>query len=295
MSSIGALITEKNQQTEEFKQQKAAERQELSEMATAAIRAATGQPEAYLRYLDVQADNPGFSASNVLLALQQDGAVTVFNTVRGWNKLGRSVNSGETGFKVRVSDPYVKDGRTYRGYKIGRAFEETQTKGNRVTIKTVLTDDTPEMQLALRALLYKCPVEVKAVKDADFDACYDPQSKTIYVSETTTDSRIFAAFTREIFRAMEEHNNGRYAGRSREETELDANSAAYMLCRSFGIPCEKPDASRVAALYEGMEPQDARGFLDSIQRVFRELHDAVQKELAPQQQERRYRYSQPTK
>lgn len=293
--NFGAIIEKKKQDTENFKQQKAAEREELSAMGDAAIRAVTQQPEAYLHYLDVQANNPGFSVSNVLLAMQQCPDVVFFNTVEGWNKLGRSVISGAAGFKIRVSDPYVKDGRTYRGYKIGRAFEETQTKGSRVTIKTVLTDDTPEMELAMRALLYKCPVEVKAVKDADFDACYDPQSKTIYVSETTTDSRIFAAFTREIFRAMEEHNNGRYAGRSREETELDANSAAYMLCRNYGIPCEKPDASRVAALYEGMEPQDARGCLDSIQRVFRELHDAVQKELAPQQEERRYRYSQPTK
>ena len=294
MSSIGALITEKNQQTEEFKQQKAAERQELSEMAAAAIRAATGQPEAYLRYLDVQADNPGFSASNILLALQQNGAVTVFNTVNGWNKLGHSVTSGETGFKVRVSDPYVKNGKTHRGYKVGRAFDISQTTGNRAVGKVVLADETPEMQLALRALLYKSPVKISTVKDGDLDAYYDPKNQLIHVSETLTDSQTLYALSREIFHARI-HDHGRYGGYNREELALDAESVAYMLCRSLGVPCRQPDASRVAALYDGLEPQDARSILDGIQSGFRDLHDAVQKELAPQQQERRRGYSQPEK
>ena len=36
---------------------------------------------------------------------------------------GRSVNRDENGMKIRVSDTYVKDGREYHGYKIGRVFD----------------------------------------------------------------------------------------------------------------------------------------------------------------------------
>jgi len=293
MSNIGAIIAERTKQTEEYKARKSAEREELSEMGDDAIRSVTQKPEAYLHYLDVQADNPGFSVSNVLLVMQQYPDVTVFNSVKGWNALGRGVAGGETGIKVRVSDPYVKDGRTHRGYKIGRVFDITQTTGSRAVSKTVLADNTPQMQLALHALIGKSPVQVTPVCDSSLDAYYDPQRQVIGVSEAMTDSQTFAALAREIFRARV-HDHGRYTGYSREETELDAGSASYMLCRSFGVPCSKPDAERLGALYEGMEPQDARGILDSIQRIFREMQTAVQNELVPQQEQRRA-YNQPTR
>ena len=71
MSNIGSLVAEQTRQTEEFKARKSAEREELSKMTDAGITGITQEPEAYLHYLDVQADNPGFSTSNVLLAMQQ--------------------------------------------------------------------------------------------------------------------------------------------------------------------------------------------------------------------------------
>ena len=293
MSNIGAIIAEQSRQTEEFKVRKTAEREELSEMGDAAIRSVTQEPESYLRYLDVQADNPGFSVSNVLLVMQQYPDVTVINSIKGWNALGRSVAGGETGIKVRVSDPYVKDGRTHRGYKVGRVFDITQTTGSRAVSKTVLADDTPQMQLALHALLVKSPVKVNPIRDSSLDAYYDPKRQVIDISETMTDSQTFAALAREIFRARV-HDHGRYTGYSREETKLDAESASYMLCRSFGVPCSKPDTERLGVLYEGMEPQDARGILDSIQRIFREMQTAVQNEIAPQQEQRRA-YTQQTR
>ena len=298
MSTIGTLIAEQTKQTEEFKARKTAEREELSEMTDTAIGNITQEPEAYLHYLDVQADNPGFSVSNVLLAMQQYPDVTVFNSVKGWNAQGRSVMGGETGIKVRVSENYIKNGRTHRGYKVGRVFDITQTTGNRTVNKTVLADNTPQMQLALRALLYKSPVKVNPVsvspfKDGAFDAYYDPQRQIIDVSEVLTDSQTFAALAREIFRAKV-HDHGRYTGYTREETELDATSASYMLCRSFGVPCEKPDVTKLGVLYEGMEPQDARDILGTVQKVFREMQTAVQNEITPQQEQRRA-YNQPTR
>ncbi|MBQ9721628.1 MAG: hypothetical protein IJV64_13190 [Oscillospiraceae bacterium] len=286
MSNIGSLIAEQTKQTEEFKARKTAEREELSEMTDTAIGNITQEPEAYLHYLDVQADNPGFSVSNVLLAMQQYPEVTVFNSVKGWNAQGRSVIGGETGIKVRVSENYIKNGRTHRGYKVGRVFDITQTTGNRAVSKTVLADNTPQMQLALRALLYKSPVKVNPVRDNGLDAYYDPQRQIIDVSEALPDSQTFAALAREIFRAKV-HDHGRYTGYTREETELDATSASYMLCRSFGVLCKKPDATKLGILYEGMEPQDARGILDSIQGIFREMQGAVQNEITPQQEQKR--------
>ena len=56
-----------------------------------------------------------------------------------WNRLGRSVNRDENGMKIRVSDTYVKDGREYHGYKIGRVFDVTQTHGKACLLYTSKT------------------------------------------------------------------------------------------------------------------------------------------------------------
>ena len=69
----------------------------------------TSEPGAYLHYLDTQAINPRYSASNVMLAMAQNPDITYINSLEVWNRLGRSVNRDENGMKIRVSDTY---GRT---------------------------------------------------------------------------------------------------------------------------------------------------------------------------------------
>lgn len=111
MANLSELIRQKEQQTEEWKQRKADERDSLNEMNDAAALRVTESTGAFLHYLDVQADNPRFSASNVLLAMEQNPEVTVFNSVKGWNGLNRNVMREEVGMKIRVGDTYVRDGR----------------------------------------------------------------------------------------------------------------------------------------------------------------------------------------
>ena len=106
MANLSELIRQKEQQTEEWKQRKADERDSLNEMNDAAALRVTESTGAFLHYLDVQADNPRFSASNVLLAMEQNPEVTVFNSVKGWNGLNRNVMREEVGMKIRVGDTY---------------------------------------------------------------------------------------------------------------------------------------------------------------------------------------------
>lgn len=119
MANLSELIRQKERQTE-WGSRKADERDSLNDMNDAAALRVTESTGAFLHYLDVQADNPRFSASNVLLAMEQNPEVTVFNSVKGWNGLNRNVMREEVGMKIRVGDTYVRDGRQYRGYKVGR-------------------------------------------------------------------------------------------------------------------------------------------------------------------------------
>ena len=148
MAKLDDLIQQKQQRDEDWKSRKAAEREELGQLSDDAVMRVTSEPGAYLHYLDTQAINPRYSASNVMLAMAQNPEITYINSLEVWNRLGRSVNRDENGMKIRVSDTYVKDGREYHGYKIGRVFDVTQTHGKAGVPALSLKDNTPEMDAA---------------------------------------------------------------------------------------------------------------------------------------------------
>lgn len=184
MAKLDDLIQQKQQRDEDWKSRKAAEREELGQLSDDAVMHVTSEPGAYLHYLDTQAINPRYSASNVMLAMAQNPEITYINSLEVWNRLGRSVNRDENGMKIRVSDTYVKDGREYHGYKIGRVFDVTQIHGKAGVPALSLKDNTPEMDAALRRLLDSSPVPVVTSSTMYQDAVYDPKTQSITVTSS---------------------------------------------------------------------------------------------------------------
>ena len=66
MAKLDDLIQQKQQRDEDWKAKKTAEREELGQLSDDAVMRVTSEPGAYLHYLDTQAINPRYSASNVI-------------------------------------------------------------------------------------------------------------------------------------------------------------------------------------------------------------------------------------
>jgi len=257
MARLEDLIQQKQQRDEDWKAKKTAEREELSQLSDDAV----------------------------MLAMAQNPNITYINSLENWGKLGRSVNAKENGLKIRASDPYVKDGRQYHGYKIGRVFDITQTHGKAGIPALTLRDNTPEMEAALSRLLDSAGVPVVTSSAMYQDAFYDPDALCITVSSRLTDGQTFAALSREVIHAGI-HDRGRYPYYSREDCAMDAECVSYMLCRNFGVNAPRPDVSRVGQVFDDMEAQDRRSIVDSLQKYFRRLQKDIQRELAPQERRR---------
>ena len=103
--------------------------------------------------------------------------------------------------KIRVGDTYVRDGRQYRGYKVGRVFDISQTAGCGQMVKNQLTDNSDAMSKALYQLLTVSPVPVVTGDARGQDALYDPSQQQIIVSGYISDSAAFRALSREIVHA----------------------------------------------------------------------------------------------
>ena len=102
MANLEAIISNKTAADTQWKEQRQAERENAIAMQDASVTQITTQPEAYARYLDLQGDNPTYSAGNIALVMLQDPNATVFGTTDRWRTQGRSVMDTERNKSVKI-------------------------------------------------------------------------------------------------------------------------------------------------------------------------------------------------
>ena len=103
MADLGKLINDKTAADTQWREQRQAEREAAAALRDESVVEITTSPEAYARYLDMQGDNPSYSAGNIALMLKQgpEGS-TIFFTCERWKPQGRSVldNQQDKGFHL---------------------------------------------------------------------------------------------------------------------------------------------------------------------------------------------------
>ena len=113
MANLSEIIVRKNQNDEQWKAQKQAERENAAAMQDAGMEEISSNPDAYARYLEIQGDNPLYSAGNIALAMVQNPNITQFGTVERWKTLGRKVNA-ERVYRFFPGPPLEKATLWYR-------------------------------------------------------------------------------------------------------------------------------------------------------------------------------------
>ena len=245
-------------------------------MQDAGIIQITSDPDAYLRYLNCQADNPSYSAGNVALVMVQDQGATVFGTKDRWKALMRSVSPAEekNGVKIFTRSSFGK------GYTLTDVYDVRQTTGRDLK-HTALQPDSKEMTEALKTLLNYCVVPLVTDESIPMPALYDPCQMKMAVNPNYGGTEAFAGIATEIAH-VRFHAKGYNQNYSRDYYELDAQSVGYMICHRFGVPCEAPDVSNLAAFYDGFEPQDRRQALGQIQDMAQKIGGSIERAISPQ-------------
>lgn len=276
IANLENIISEKNQSSELWQAQRLADRENANAMQDAGIVQITSDPEAYLRYLNCQADNPSYSAGNVALVMVQDQKATIFGTKDRWKSLMRSVSPTEekNGVKIYTRSSFGK------GYVLSDVYDVRQTSGRDLK-HTALQPDSKEMEAALKALLNYAVVPLVSEERIPMPALYDPDQMKMAINPNYGDAEAFAGIAVEIAHARF-HGKGYNSNYTREDYELDAQSVGYMICRRFGVPCEAPDTSNLAAFYDGFEPQDRRQALGQIQDMAQKIGGSIEKAISPQ-------------
>ena len=278
MADLEKLVSEKTEADALWKEQRQMERDAAISQRDASVNEITTSPEAYARYLELQADNPLSSAGNVALVMIQNPEATLFGTRDRWKRLGRFVADTELeeGAKIFVRSP------TGRGYVLADTYDVSQIRGRDIPAHPQLLDDTPEMETAFAALLKYSPVQVTTDRNLDTAACYDDHAMTIAINPGCSDSQAFSAIAAEIALARF-HDRGANSAYSREGYDLSAQSVSYILCRRFGVERELPDLSVLPAQYQYLDAQQRREALNSIQDMAKKIGGSIERSVLPPQ------------
>ncbi len=236
----------------------------------------TTNPDYYARYLDMQGDNPTYSAGNIALVMVGLPEATIFGTADRWKTLNRSVIEAEKnrGTKIFARSP------ASRSYTLANAYDITQTQGRDLK-RHELLDGSKDMETALATVLNYAVVPVVSDKELPVAALYDQNNMEIAINPDYPDSEAFAAIAAEVAHSRL-HAKGYNSAYNRQESDLDAQSISYILCRRFGVKRDMPDLSRLAELYDGWDPVQRRGALDSIQDMSKKIGGSIEKSITPQ-------------
>ncbi len=118
--------------------------------------------------------------------------------------------------------------------------------------------------------------------DLPIPAYYDQKNLKLYIKPGYPDSEAFAAIAAEIAHSRF-HQKGYNVDYLRADSDLDAQSISYILCRRFGVSRELPDLSRLPELYQGWTIEGRRQILDGIQDMSKRIGSSIEKNITPQQ------------
>lgn len=244
-------------------------------MQDAGINLIVSSPESYAAYLNVQGNNPVYSAGNIALAMVQNPNVTQFGTVDRWKALGRSVRDIEKNNGIQI---FAK-GSFGKGYSISNAYDISQTVGRDVTPK-IIDPESPEMETALTTIMNYSQVPIVPDENLTVPAYYDSTKLELAVNPRCSFAETFPVLTAEVAHSRF-HNKGKNIYYDRKDCELDAESVSYLLCKRFGIQCDTPDVSRVTDLYNGWTASEIRQALSSIQEMSKSIGGSIDKNITP--------------
>lgn len=271
MANLETIIASKAARDTEWQAQQQAERENVTTMQDFGLETIISDPDSYIRYLTMQGDNPTYSAGNVAIAMVGLEGATMFGTAERWQSLHRSVKKGETGVKIFAKDQETKQ------YALADAYDVSQTQGQDVR-RTVLRNDSSEMESALATLMNYSKVPVAVDKNLDAPAYYDEEKHELAINPDYPDSEAFASIAAEVA-LTRFHNKGQNPNYSWARYELDAQSVSYILCRRFGLEPQTPNLERLAERFEGMTPQEARSVFDKVQDMSKQIGRSIDRGL----------------
>ena len=263
-------------------QKKKDEKAELYASIDNEATAVVGDSGKLLCYLNLQSRLDLYSAANCLLIAKVAPDARQLKDYDGWKQAGGNVRQGEKGISIlEPGERYQrKDGTTGISYNVKKVFDITQVDGME-ELRGPVQRDTRSL---LRALVNQAPVPIRIMDDftpSEHLAFYSPVGREVVVRKgIDNETVLYAVLAQEMAHATLDD------GKTYERAKADfpAEMASYMLCKRYGIEeaCQKFDFTQLPESFTKADAGAVRGTLSAARKALCDLHDRMNRSLAPQ-------------
>jgi len=260
---------------EEYSAKKQAEREEVFELSDNTALEVAGDGGKFKQYLDVQSTFDRYSAVNALLIMAQKPEATRVADFDTWKSKGGSIRGGQTGIAIVEPHPYQKeDGSPGVGYNIKKVFDISQIDTRRMS-KPKSAPAHTERQL-LQALISKASVKITGVETlpGNLGAQTNPETGEISVRKGMEFAETFSCVAQELAAA-----DLRTGPDTQRDADFSAYSAAYLLCKKYGVDTEPFAFEDAPSVFEGLDAQEVKGELSQIRDVADDISGRMARHL----------------
>jgi len=247
-----------------------------------------GRSDALLRYLECCARFHAYSFGNIMLAFMQCPHMTRLAGLRTWNRLGRHVKAGEHGIIILapmtvhrrlekpgiVTDEPAEDDaeeRVVMLYKPVYVFDISQTEGKELPSLIHAAGDVAGCYPALQKAVRQAGIVLEYADHVP--GCPGAHGASfggrIVIRQALPEAHGFRTLAHEFAHELL-HKHHHQESKTIRETEADA--AAYVVCRHFGVDCDTAD---YLLLYNS-EPKILLDRLETIRQTAARIIEAAE-------------------
>jgi hypothetical protein len=253
------------------------------------VNSVIGNPEDYKRYLDFSSKFPRRSFRNQLLIYMQRPDASWVAGLKTWNKFGRKVNKGAESIKIfapimgkekeidKITNQEIEK-TVIKGFKLTSVFDANDTNGVPLPMHPLVPKDVKETEFAIKTffpLINDLKQELPIILDKDYSRAgngyYSSLEHKIVINanENRDLTNQYKTLIHEYAHSVFHNQSGKYYGYDRETKEVQAESMAYLVSKSFGM-----DTSDYSFLY-------IKGWAESKdEKILLDYQDDIQKESA---------------
>ena len=224
----------------------------LQELATATDQARVS--EVLQTYLNTLSQFHRYSWNNIILILMQRPEATRVAGYKTWQKLGRQVERGEKGIAIfcpllkKVTDEHEQEETRLVGFRVGHVFDVTQTTGEPLPAPPTWTNagqDGAELARFLKRVAQSLKITVRTgILPGAAQGASEGGSITLRhgLSPKAQASTLAHELAHELLH-QRQHAAAAPAAetQARQQREIEAEAAAYAICRHFGLEINSPN------------------------------------------------------
>lgn len=237
-----------------------------------------GASEKLLDYLAAMSRFHQYSFGNCMLIYMQKPDATFVAGFNRWRDLNRFVRKGEKGISIlaplvgkrkksgdeeaaKPSESQEEPTKVLYGFRVVYVFDVSQTEGESLPEFASLGGEPGEKLEHLKLLYQKHNVQLEFTDHLPGDANGMSQGGKVTIKESLPNAQKFSTMVHELAHELLHWNEDRESS-SKTVRETEAESVAYVVCRSIGI-----DVSTRAADYIKVWNGDDKVLLSSMERI----------------------------